>query len=308
MRVLLTGATGLIGSAVYKSLITNHDVIRLGRSAGNYDFYFDILRPCNKAFPACDAVVHCAGVVDEDFRDSAMERFASLTNGADILAKATTNAGAKRAVYISSSHVYGRQEGTIAETSNVNPLSYYAIAHYCAEQLFKKNFSGKELSALILRPNAVYGPLADLSGFKRWALIPFSFPLEAWASNKITLKSLGTQQRNFVCSTTIGLVIANWLSSPTTRSNEICHPLGRNTESVFSFAQRCNRVAAQITGLDYQVDRPAEGPQSATPFEYASTTPTMEDKDALDNHIKGLIGWFYANPAWARKQAHALLA
>jgi UDP-glucose 4-epimerase len=303
MRILLTGSTGLIGSAVYAALTVNHEVIRLGRTPGHYDFYLDLANPSSEPLPACDVLVHCAGVIDEDFSDNSLARLSSIASGADYLAQAAVKAGAKRAIYISSSHVYGRQEGVIDESSSINPLSYYAITHFCTEQLFKKAFSGDSQATLILRPNAVYGPLVDVKNFKRWTLIPFSFPLEAFARNSITLKSAGIQRRNFVSTATIANVISNWLLTPISKSNVICHPLGHVTESVYEFAKRCTGITSEIMQSDGSVKRPLESPQKAFSFEYLSTLPTEEDEHALDNYIKYLTNDLSLNKEWADEKA-----
>ena len=308
MRVLLTGSTGLIGSAVYSALAPNHEVIRLGRTSGRYDFFLDLTNPRSEPLPSCDVLIHCAGVVDEDFHDHSLVRLSSILTGADYLAKAASKAGAKRVVYISSSHIYGRQEEKIDESCMVNPLSYYAITHYCTEQLFKSHFSGIDQASLVLRPNAVYGSLHDIKRFNRWTLIPFSFPLETWARNTITLKSSGMQRRNFVSARSIAQMISNWITNPITVQNSICHPIGRVTESVYDFAQRCTKLAAEITYLDYAVKRPTEQLQSSVAFEYISSIDTHEYKSELNDHIRYLYNIFNANSEWAMKKASEMFA
>lgn len=310
MRILLTGSTGLIGSAVYRVLEQRHEVIRLGRSREHCDFLLDLANPGSEPLPPCDALIHCAGVVDEDFRDQSLGRLFLILNGADYLAKASSQAGAKRVVYISSSHVYGHQEKRIDESCAVNPLSTYAITHYCTEQLFKRYFSGAKQANLVLRPNAVYGFLPDIKKFSRWTLIPFSFPLEAWMRNTITLKSMGMQKRNFVSSESIAKMISSWIEKPAVIQNNVCHPIGRVTESIYEFAQRCNRVAAGITSRDYTVKRPTEHIQPVVEFEYVSSMVNHEHEHEgqLDDHIKYLYKTFQDNNEWAMGKASELFA
>ena len=65
MRILVTGATGLVGSALVPTLAREHDVFRLGRGAPRtaHDLTWDpeagSLDP--RALEGCDAVVHLAG-------------------------------------------------------------------------------------------------------------------------------------------------------------------------------------------------------------------------------------------------------
>lgn len=308
MKVLLTGSTGLIGSAVYAALVQRHEVIRLGRDQEHCDIVIDLANPKSESLPPGDVLIHCAGVVDEDFRDQSLERLTLILNGADYLAKESSKSGVKRAVYISSSHVYGRQENRIDESCVANPLSYYAITHYCTEQLFKKHFSGTKQEILILRPNAVYGVLPDIKKFNRWALIPFSFPLEAWTRKTITLKSTGEQKRNFVSTTSIAQIISDWIEESLTVQNNICHPIGRVTESIYDFAQRCARVAAGITSRAYTVRRPLEENQHFVAFDYISSMSDnrYEYEGQLDDHIKYLYKTFQDNREWAMGKATEL--
>ncbi|HTH57343.1 MAG TPA: TIGR01777 family oxidoreductase [Cyclobacteriaceae bacterium] len=64
-RILITGASGLIGSALSESLSKNHSVVHLGRTRkpGNTSFVWDVKekRVDERALFGVDAVVHLAG-------------------------------------------------------------------------------------------------------------------------------------------------------------------------------------------------------------------------------------------------------
>ena len=304
MRILLTGATGLIGSAVHASL-SAHDVIRLGRDRPCCDCFADLsdLRNC-ETFPSCDALVHCAGVVDEDFADGSLGNLSRLLAGAEGLALRAREAGAKYAIYVSSSHVYGKQEGVIDENSPPSPMSYYAMAHFCTEQIFKKVFSAEDSRVVVLRPNAVYGPLPDLQRFRRWSLIPFSFPRDAYVHGEITLRSSGEQMRNFVSSSTIAEIVRRELEAPL-QAPPVINVLGSTTESVFSYAQRCARSLFRITGRQCAVVRPAVNSPviSSSEFCYGSRFGRAEEKFCPDDHLDQLMLRFSQNSDWLNEQA-----
>lgn len=199
MRILVTGASGLIGSAMVERLAQSHEILTLGRRA-SADFRADLSDPAAIAaleLPAIDALVHCAGVVDEDFRDHPERAMQMAMFGADALVQKAVAAGATRLVYISSAHVYGPMVGHVDETTAYNPVSNYAIAHFATEQVFRRQAKGAVAGAA-LRPCAVFGDLADPSGFRRWSLIPFSFPRDAAIEHRIVIRSTGEQRRNFV--------------------------------------------------------------------------------------------------------------
>src|SRR5205809_3633233 len=113
-----------------------------------------------------DTVVHCAGVTDEDFRSRPADAYIQSSIGLNSLVQKAIAAGVKRFLYISTSHVYGGQVGTINESSPSDPLSDYAIAHYAAEQTLKRNASSFE-RVFVLRPNAVFGEPVFVDKFDR---------------------------------------------------------------------------------------------------------------------------------------------
>lgn len=296
MRILLTGASGLIGSAVFSRLFA-HEVIRLGRDRSSCDYLADLsdLNNC-QPFPSCDALVHCAGVVDEDFVDGSLGNLTKVLASAEGLARRAREAGARYAVYISSSHVYGKQEGRVDESCPPNPLSYYAMAHFCTEQIFKKIFSAEDCRVAVLRPNAVYGPLMDLPRFRRWSLIPFSFPLEAYLRGQITLRSSGEQMRNFVSSNTIAETVRSQLDAPLQMPAAL-NVIGGTTESVYSFAQRCARRFSWIEGRSCNIARPSfeSSLGCSPPFRYDSRFASSAESHCLDEHLDQLFLRFKEN-------------
>lgn len=303
MRILLTGASGLIGSAVHARL-AEHDIIRLGRVRSNCDCFFDLTDFSNcPAFPSSDALVHCAGVVDEDFADGSIGNLTRILTGAEGLAIRAREAGAKYVFYVSSSHVYGNQEGAVDENSPPNPSTNYAIAHFCTEQIFRKIFSTEDCRVIVLRPNAVFGPLPNLRGFRRWNLIPFSFPLEAYAYSKITLRSSGEQMRNFVSSGAIAETICRELVSPLV-APPLINVIGVTTESVYSYAQRCADRFFKITGSRCAVVRPSPdfAAGSYAPFIYASRFGCVDEIFSSNDHLDQLIQSLSQHGNWLIEQ------
>lgn len=290
MRILLTGATGLIGQAVRARLAAEHEIVTLGRSEAA-DLRADLSDPAAVAaldMPAVDALVHCAGVVDEDFRDNPERAMAMAVFGADALVTRACKAGATRLVYISSAHVYGPMVGRIDEASAINPVSNYAIAHFATEQVFRRQATGA-VAALALRPCAVFGDLADPSGFRRWSLIPFSFPRDAAQSHQITIRSTGEQRRNFVGTADIAATLAAWLAAPPSGWSAI-NPLGAFTGTVFAFAQVCAEVSQDVTGIPCTVSRVSpDGPTPGDDYDYASLSPIAQGSQPLRETLARLM-------------------
>lgn len=274
MRILLTGASGLIGSAVRQRLAAEHEIVTLGRRAGA-DVIADLSAPESLReiqIDRVDALVHCAGVVDEDFVDSPERGFRAATLGADALVDAAIEAGARRLVYVSSAHVYGPMVGRKDESSPPDPRSNYAISHYATEQVFHRRVSDS-VSGLALRPCAVFGTLADPAGFRRWSLIPFSFPRDAIRDGSIVIRSTGEQRRNFVGTEDIAATAARWLAQESAGWSAI-NPIGKHSMTVFEFAELSAAAAEEICGTQVTVSRQApEAPTAGDDFEYLSVFP-----------------------------------
>lgn len=284
MTVQILGAYGLIGSAMLKKLPwatcpTRADLdLNDAASIASADLKGDIL-------------VHAAGVTDEEFAAdpaAAWIRATRLTQG---LLEAAAKAGIKRLVYVSTAHVYGPLEGDITEVRPVNPLGDYALAHYASEQLCRRAALQRGLDVLILRPCAVYGLLPDLARFKRWSLIPFSFPRELLQTGKIVLKSDGEQRRNFVSADAIAAEAAAFLASPLEPGRcRVQNAIGPDDMTVFAFAERCIALLRPGQG---RVERPSpalgptKGPKPA-PLAYRSRYTSAEPHSTLDATIRAL--------------------
>jgi len=94
MRVLLTGATGLIGAAVAACLRPHHGLHTLGRQSGRVDEVVDLSDPLQLdrvKLPETECLVHCAGVIDEDFKADPMTAYKRATLGAEALARAAAS-------------------------------------------------------------------------------------------------------------------------------------------------------------------------------------------------------------------------
>lgn len=289
MRILLTGATGLIGQAVRRKLADRHQVITLGRTEAA-DIRADLSDPATiqaADISEIDALIHCAGVVDEDFRDAPERALHMAVFGADALAQRAVQAGASRLAYVSSAHVYGPMVGAVDERSPINPVSDYAIAHFATDQVFRRR-TGPGVATLSLRPCAVFGDLESASTFRRWSLIPFSFPRDATRDHAIVIRSTGEQRRNFVGSEDIAGSIAAWLDADAEGWRAV-NPLGSTSMSVHDFALLCARISEEITGAPCTVSRVSpDGRTAGDDFDYRSVTPLAAPEQSIEAFVRRL--------------------
>ncbi|WP_368873147.1 UDP-glucose 4-epimerase family protein [Shewanella algae] len=166
--VLLTGATGFIGSHLLSALGEKTSV--LSRKPVPFhkgrNFSYDLCQPYfdEKIFEGIKVVIHCAARVHvmKDVAADPLSEFRNVNTLATLnLAKAAANSGVKRFIFISSIKVNGESTKVglpFSETDPHSPKDFYAVSKSEAEvQLMELGIkSGMEI--VIIRPGLVYGP------------------------------------------------------------------------------------------------------------------------------------------------------
>lgn len=168
MRVLLTGATGRIGSRVAPALLNRGDQVRVlvrdaarGESLGAQGAEVvggDLRDPSElrRAVGGLDAVVHLAAATG---RDATPAQLVAVNRDATIaLAEAALSAGAARFVFASTYFVYGPGRGRPArEDDDLNPHGDYPGSKVAAEEALRQLHRRDGLDLRILRFALVYG-------------------------------------------------------------------------------------------------------------------------------------------------------
>lgn len=165
MRVLVTGATGFLGGALSRRLLSQgHDVIALGRSRdklaklaaeGATTVEIDLSSPAPTPPVACDAAIHCAALSSLWGRDLDFLR-ANIFGTQNALQLARRGC-AKRFVHISTPSVYFRfqdQTGVREDMPLPAPVNAYARTKAAAEQLA---LASTDLDPIVIRPRGIYG-------------------------------------------------------------------------------------------------------------------------------------------------------
>ncbi len=165
MKVLVTGATGLIGRHLLERISGAHEVTALARgsiSGLGPDVLLirqDLSRSLNRdALPErIDAVIHLAqSERHREFPEGAEDVFAVNVQSTLGLLEYARAAGASRFVLASTGGVYAAGEGEITEESVLDPKGAYAHSKRMAEFLVEDY--ADILTGVILRPFFVYGP------------------------------------------------------------------------------------------------------------------------------------------------------
>lgn len=134
MKVLVTGATGLLGKELVKKLSSEFEVI--GTSSKDFDIT-DLHAVRNfMSLQNPDFVVHCAAFtrVDECEKDR-VKAFAVNTVGARNVALACAEGGVSL-VFVSTDYVFSGKKGTLyIEADHPDPVNIYGKSKYLAEKL-----------------------------------------------------------------------------------------------------------------------------------------------------------------------------
>ncbi|MEZ4240545.1 MAG: NAD-dependent epimerase/dehydratase family protein [Myxococcota bacterium] len=159
--VLVTGATGKVGSRLARRLARRGDRVRaLVRDAARADLgdsvalaVGDLLDPPSlaAAVEGVDVVMHCAAF----FRGATPEQAHAVNDGGTRhLAEAARAAGVRRFVFTSTGLVYGPKDALVDEDAECTPTAAYPVSKLAAERYL---LGVEGLDVRILRLPFVYG-------------------------------------------------------------------------------------------------------------------------------------------------------
>ena len=173
-RIFITGATGFIGQALCKRMLTEGWQIRGSvRSSSQLNnlpvgvdaFQIELIEPdthWKKALEGVDTVVHLSArvnLMNEYSKDSlALYRQVNVA-GTERLSRAAAASGCRRFIFMSSVKVNGEERAQpYTERDIPKPLDPYGISKWEAEQVLHEIAEATGLEVVILRPALVYGP------------------------------------------------------------------------------------------------------------------------------------------------------
>jgi len=207
LNILLTGATGFVGSSVLKGLIDKNHTVTAAVKSSQYirpdieHFAVESIgsdTPWGAALSNCELVIHCAArvhVISEIAADPLAEFKDINTFGTLNLARQAAKAGVKRFIFISTIKVNGEytSEGTPFKANDVvNPTDYYAISKFEAEMGLLEIADETNMDVVIIRPPLVYGAgvKANFKQMIKWTANGIPLPLGGIHNNKRSLVSL----------------------------------------------------------------------------------------------------------------------
>jgi nucleoside-diphosphate-sugar epimerase len=272
-RVLVTGASGFIGGALYRELarlgcevwvvarqpMTLLDAARMVTA--------DLSQPSTAAelrrrLPrgAFEAVFHLAAMTPRHGGEGLGDLLTINALGTERLIQALTGPPARLA-YFSTVDVYGPRRGAavLNEETAVAPLTPYAISKYAGERIALVAASRSSVPLTIFRLAQVYGP-ADPTA----KAIP-SFCAAVAAGRRPVVRGLGAEVRQPIHVSDVVSAAVRWLEQPPGSTSETLLLAGAEQVTIVQLAQLAMDVggmrgapiqegSSAASGLDYRLD------------------------------------------------------
>lgn len=294
-RVLITGAGGLICSALVDFLLhMGATVVAAGRDTARMKdrFYYwensenlqfltyDALQPL-QAGEGYDYLIHGASNASPAAysREPVQTMMANIVGVQNMLQYAVDHP-VKRVLYVSSSEVYGKKEGSAPYCHDeygfvdiLNPRACYPSAKRAAETLCAAYGAQYGVDTVIVRPGHVYGPTATKNDDRASS----QFPRDVKAGKDIVMKSAGTQLRSYCyvldCVSAMVAVLLNGQSG--------CAYNISNRESVVTIREMAEAFA-KAGGQKVRFETASDAEKKSY---------NLMDNSALDASLLEALGW-----------------
>jgi UDP-glucose 4-epimerase len=279
MTVLVTGATGYIGSSVteYIDNHTNHEVQVLCRDLPDYfsdwENRFTVLesdirdreRLEEVIGSDVDQIVHLAAFNDIDTADNPKQSL--LVNGygtRNVLAVAD-KIDCSNLIYFSTQKVYGYNlTGEFTTQSPIRCQDDYALTHAVAEQYCQMYSKTTDLTTHVVRPSNVFGAPVH-HNIDRWTLVPATFCHSVCEDGELRLRSSGRQTRDFVDLGFVNESLDKLLRS-SNKGHNIYNITSETQLSIYEVAEIVQSVAEDILGHEVDLIRESDEPKSSNKF------------------------------------------
>lgn len=206
-RVLLTGATGFVGTALAEKIV-REGVFDLSVTVRNQNQWpefpnrfvvpeLDGKASLERALNGVDIVIHTAArvhVMQESSNDPLADFRKVNVDGTLNLARQAAAIGVKRFIFLSSIKVNGeatRLGQPFKPDDNPAPMDFYGISKMEAENELLELAKTSEMDVVIIRPVLVYGPGVKANFFNMMQWVSKGYPLPLGGiNNKRSLVAL----------------------------------------------------------------------------------------------------------------------
>ena len=277
-RIMITGCTGLICSAVIDLLVRwneTHEkkiqIIAAGRSKEkistrftaciNTEWFeivpYDASSLENEIACSCDYIIHGASNASPNkIVAEPVETMLSNFIGMKYLLDYAKEQKVKRVLYISSSEVYGKKEGNAPYGVNeygyidlLNSRNSYSVGKRAAETLCASYADEYGVDSVIVRPGHIYGPTAVQSDNR----VSSAWAYSVARGEDIIMKSDGAQVRSYCyCLDCASAILTVLLKGERLHAYNISNP-----ESIINIREMAE-ILTKTAGVNLKMELPTE--------------------------------------------------
>lgn len=176
MKILITGANGMVGQNFFKYLNNDHEVYLTSRRSINLNLTTNFIQ-CNflnpdsfkkiKKFVDPDLIIHSGAMTNVDkCQTSQNEAYKINVNASKLLLDLFND---KKIIYISTDAVFGSKNKNL-ENDEPFPDNYYGLTKYYSEQIIMQNTNN-----IVIRTTPIGFNYFENSGFLNWILSSILF-------------------------------------------------------------------------------------------------------------------------------------
>jgi UDP-glucose 4-epimerase len=308
-RILITGGTGFIGTALTRRLYQENEVILLDRrlSLSSYELsgmnghphvtvmLGDILDPAAvaRAVAGVDTVIHLAALVGvNNVRARARDTIETNLLGTVTLLRALEQVPSlKRFVFFSTSEVFGINSFRVHEetSTSIGPVQEarwsYSISKLAGEHLVQSYHREKDLPTVTIRPFNVFGPgrVGDHAMLR--------FVMAALRGEDLVVHGTGDQIRSwcYIDDLVDGVLAALVREEAIGEDFNLGNP--RNTLTIYELARRVVRLTGSKSKIRFEEPNFSDIDIRVPKLDKARRLLGFEPKVELDEGIQRTAAW-----------------
>lgn len=294
MRVLVTGGFGFLGAWVVDFLAhQGHEVFILsrsseGRSLLSFDGKSHVKESLSYQFIEADlvdetayaiaqklpenldAIIHAASSNDPQLPEYAKSALlVNILGTQNILEALTIKEGSfPLFLYVSTFHVYGKDQGRIKESMSPEPKSDYGLTHFAAEEYCRMFGRKHDIPFILTRCTNGYGAPKS-APFGKWYLLLADMCCQAFYEGKIELRSSPDTRRDFVYMGDVAKTLGFLAQHPELSGS--LYNIGNGTSLPIGYvAEQVAETASKILGKHINIITPKESSGSTLDIDVSS--------------------------------------
>ena len=211
MRILISGASGYLGSRLCRELNKKHHIIALTRNPDKFNHFNEkiadeiiILKSFDHNFlekvidSKPEIFIHLISLDSRNSNLNPLNSFdVNVGNTFKLLNHLKDSKTLRKFIYFSTIHVYNSSLKKINELTNPNPNNFYSLTHYLSEEIINYFNNEANFKCINLRLSNSYGePLFENENC--WKLVVNELVKSANEKKVISLNGEGLTSRDFI--------------------------------------------------------------------------------------------------------------